>query len=152
ALQFGQAIGNRGVLRSAIAVRNDKGEWVRVEPSVTDYAASEEPHEHGSVLVAAIFDAFLQIYARDTEDLKRLASGGTGILPQGAIPYDLVERMAREAARVSTRVLETCIRALDYCPPFDLTFGEYLRALITADRDLNPNDDDSYRVAFISAF
>ena len=34
-----------------------------------------------------------------------------------------------------------CIRALDYCPPVDITFGEYLRALITADFDLVPDDD-----------
>ena len=45
-----------------------------------------------------------------------------------------------------------CIRALDYCPPIDLTFGEYLRAIITADKDLVPNDTRGYRVAFISAF
>jgi hypothetical protein len=45
-----------------------------------------------------------------------------------------------------------CIRALDYCPPVDLTFGEYLRALVTADRDLVEDDDLHYRVAFIEAF
>jgi hypothetical protein len=45
-----------------------------------------------------------------------------------------------------------CIRALDYCPPIDLTFGEYLRAIITADKDLVPNDTRGYRIAFISAF
>jgi hypothetical protein len=45
-----------------------------------------------------------------------------------------------------------CIRALDYCPPTDITFGEYLRAIITADFDLVPDDDLGYRVAFIEAF
>ena len=35
-------------------------------------------------------------------------------------------------------MLSMCIRALDYCPPVDITFGEYLRALITADFDLVP--------------
>ncbi len=34
----------------------------------------------------------------------------------------------------------------------DLTFGDYLRALITADTDIVPNDDLGYRVAFIEAF
>jgi len=33
-----------------------------------------------------------------------------------------------------------------------LTFGDYLRALITADTDIVPNDDLGYRVAFIEAF
>jgi hypothetical protein len=34
----------------------------------------------------------------------------------------------------------------------DITFGDYLRALITADYDLVPNDVRRYRVAFIEAF
>jgi hypothetical protein len=45
-----------------------------------------------------------------------------------------------------------CIRALDYCPPVDITFGDYLRAIITADSDLVPEDDHGYRIAFIEAF
>jgi hypothetical protein len=45
-----------------------------------------------------------------------------------------------------------CIRALDYCPPTDITFGEYLRAIITADYDLVSDDDLDYRVSFIEAF
>jgi hypothetical protein len=45
-----------------------------------------------------------------------------------------------------------CVRALDYCPPLDLTFGEYLRAIITADVDMVPDDDRNYRVAFVEAF
>lgn len=151
--QFGEGIGNRGALRSFIAKRNEEsGRWEPIKPSQTDYANSTEAHDRGAVLVAAVFDAFLQIYRRKTEDLFRLASQGTGILPEGRIPHDLVERLAGEAAKIAGRVLNICIRALDYCPPVDLTFGEYLRALITADRDLVPYDPHGYRIAFISAF
>lgn len=45
-----------------------------------------------------------------------------------------------------------CIRALDYCPPVDITFGDYLRTIITADTDLVTNDNRDYRLAFIEAF
>ena len=45
-----------------------------------------------------------------------------------------------------------CIRALDYMPPVDITFGDYLRALITADLDLVVDDKYGYRVAFMEAF
>jgi hypothetical protein len=45
-----------------------------------------------------------------------------------------------------------CIRALDYLPPVDVTFFEYLRALITADFDLVGDDRYNYRVAFVEAF
>ena len=44
-------------------------------------------------------------------------------------------------------ILSICIRALDYCPPVDVTFGEYLRAMITADCDLLDEDDKNYRFA-----
>lgn len=63
-----------------------------------------------------------------------------------------MNRLAQEASKTAAHVLRICIRALDYCPPVDITFGEYLRALITADRDLVPDDKLSYRAAFIQAF
>jgi subtilisin family serine protease len=152
AQQFGQGIGKYGALRDAIGGVNEKGDWAPAQPSPTDYQSVTEPHDRGSILVAAVFDAFLTIYRRRSEDLIRLATSGTGILPQGAIPHDLVTRLAAEASKSATHVLNICIRALDYCPPFDLTFGEYLRGLITADRDLVPDDTHAYRIAFIEAF
>ena len=45
-----------------------------------------------------------------------------------------------------------CIRALDYCPPVDITFGDYLRAIVTADFEFDPVDDEHRRVAFVEAF
>ena len=54
--------------------------------------------------------------------------------PARCIP-DLVARLAAEAAEVGQHVLTMCIRALDYAPPVDITFGEFLRAMITADTD-----------------
>src|SRR4029077_5734748 len=50
------------------------------------------------------------------------------------------------------RCLKIRIRALDYGRPVDITFGEYLRALITADADLVPDDKYGYRTAFIEEF
>ena len=110
------------------------------------------PHERGAILVAAVFDAFLSIYERRTADLIRLATGGSGLLQPGAIHPDLVARLAEEAARSAQHVLQMCIRALDYCPPVDITFGEFLRAIITADTDAVADDDLRYRVAFVEAF
>jgi Subtilase family len=126
--------------------------WERREPKRTDYEDATEAHDRGAVLVAAVFDAFLQIYKRRTDGLLRLATSGTGILPKGEISADLVDRLAREASKVAGQFLNICIRALDYCPPVDLTFGEYLRALITADADLVRDDKLGYRTAFIEAF
>jgi hypothetical protein len=45
-----------------------------------------------------------------------------------------------------------CIRAFDYLPPVDVTFGDYLRALVTADFELNPRDTSGLRRAMIESF
>ena len=121
-------------------------------PDRTDYERSDEPHARGAVLVAAVFAAFVSIYQARAADLVRLATQGTGVLAPGDIPDDLVKRFTLEASKAARHVLSICIRALDYCPPVDITFGEYLRALVTADYDAVPNDIHGYRVAFISAF
>jgi hypothetical protein len=60
--------------------------------------------------------------------------------------------MADEAAGISHHILDMCIHALDYCPPVDISFGEYLRGLITADIDFNPDDPFGYRIALIESF
>jgi hypothetical protein len=74
------------------------------------------------------------------------------VLPEGAIHPDLAKRLADEAARVAMYVLQMCIRAIDYCPPVGITFGDYLRGIITADHDINPEDEFGYRLAFIESF
>jgi hypothetical protein len=153
AFQFGQGTGRYGALRSAIGSIDPQSKlWRPATPTPTDYQNATEAHDLGAILVAAVFDAFLSIYRKRGEDLIRLATNGTGVLPEGAIPHDLVNRLAREASKSASHVLNICIRALDYCPPVDITFGDYVRALITADRDLVPDDDLGYRVAFIQAF
>jgi hypothetical protein len=111
-----------------------------------------EPHARGSILVAAVFDAFLALYNDRIRDLVRIATGGTGVLPAGQIHPDLVNRLASEAAQTADDVLQICIRAMDYLPPLDITFGEFLRALITADYDLASGVRRKNRIAFIEAF
>ena len=142
AQEFGKAIGRTEALRSAIGQT----------PKPEEIDQVTEPHQRGAILIAAVFDAFLAIYRQRTADLYRLATGGTGKLPEGDIHPDLVTRLAREAEKASQHVLTMCIRALDYLPPVDVTFGDYLRALISADFDIMPDDSLGYRVAFMEAF
>ena len=151
AIQFGQATGRGGPLREAIG-RTVDGTWVRNEADPNLYDTATSPHSRGAILVAAVFDAYLTIYQARTADLIRLATGGTGALEPGAIHPDLVHRLADEAAKAASHVLNMAIRALDYLPPVDVTFFEYLRALITADYDLVRDDQYNYRVAFVEAF
>ena len=126
AQQVGVAIGGYGSLRDAIGSHDKQtGEWSLKDPKPTDYERTTEPHDRGSILVAAVFEAFLTIYKNRVKDLLRIATGGTGILPQGEIHPDLVNRLAGEASKTATHVLTMCVRALDFCPPVDITFGEY---------------------------
>ena len=155
AREFGYAAGRKGALRNALgkgAIDPATGQWKPEKPDPEELERTLEPHERGAILVAAVFDAFLSIYKSRTEDLVRIATQGSGILPDGEISSDLVGRMAGEAAKTAQHVLNMCIRAMDYLPPVDVTFRDYLRALITADTDLVPNDTRQYRLAFLAAF
>ncbi|HSE37786.1 MAG TPA: S8 family serine peptidase [Blastocatellia bacterium] len=151
AVQFGYATGGRAALRNAIG-RMEGKVWKRFEPDPSDLQKRLTPHSRGAVLVAAVFDAFIAIYNARIADLLRIYTGGTGVLPSGSIHPDLVNRLADEAAKSASHVLNMSIRAIDYLPPVDVTFFEYLRALITADYDLVSDDRLRYRVAFVEAF
>lgn len=152
AQQFGKAIGNYGGLRDAIGRYDDNGHWEPLEPDPNAYKKVMGFHARGAILVAAIFDAFLSIYRQRIRRVMRIATGGSGVLPDGELHPDLVDQLAEEAAKTAKDVLRICIRALDYCPPIDITFGDYLRAIITADTDMVNDDRFGYRVAFVEAF
>jgi hypothetical protein len=141
AVQFGYATGRGTPLRSAIDT-----------PDPRVYRNEVEPHARGSILVAAIFEAFVTSYQRRIADLLRLATGGSGELPRGSLHPDLVNRVTREATRAADQVLTVCLRALDYLPPLDVTFSDFLRAIVTADRQLFPTDAGGLRTGFIDAF
>lgn len=141
ARQFGYATGSGTALRSALS-----------EAKPSQYSNAYEPHDRGAILVGAVFDAFFETYQRRINDLIRIAAGGTGKLPDGDLHPDLVNRIAIEAAKTARIVLTMCIRAFDYLPPVDVTFGDYLRALVTADFELVPNDGFGQRSSMIEAF
>ncbi len=153
AQQFGRASGRGGALRDALGGLNPAtGQWEARVPDARGLDKIQEPHDRGAILVAAVFGAFLKVYRARTADLFRLASEGTGLLRAGDIHPDLSNRLADEAARCARSILQMCIRAVDYCPPVGITFGDYLRGIVTADHDLNPEDPDRYRLAFCESF
>jgi hypothetical protein len=143
AQQFGQTVGEDQALRTAI---DPDPRTPRL------YAAKLEEHDLGSVLVSAVFHAFMTVFQRKTARYVRLATNGTGVLPAGDMPPELRGVLADKASRLAAQFLTMCIRAIDYCPPVDVEFGEYLRAVITADRDLVPDDPWAYREAWVDAF
>ncbi|MGH7580236.1 MAG: hypothetical protein ACREM9_08690, partial [Gemmatimonadales bacterium] len=141
ARQFGEATGMGRALRSALG-----------EPGLVLSPGVVEPHARGAILVAAVFDGFFASYQRRIRDLVRIATGGSGVLPQGDPHPDLVNRIALEASATAQSILSMAIRAFDYLPPVDITFGDYLRAMVTADYELVQNDQVLQRDSMIHAF
>jgi hypothetical protein len=141
ARQVGYASGCNGALRQALDADPPRR-----------YDDTMEPHELGSVLMAAVFEAFLTVYRRKTARYLRLATGGSGVLREGELPSDLADLLADKISALASQFQALIIRAIDYCPPVDVRFGELLRAMVTADYDLVPDDPWAYREALIDAF
>lgn len=141
AREFGESSGRRGALRSAIGT-----------PATPDaFRSATEPHQRGACFVAAVFDAYLETYQARIADLVRLATGGSGVLPPGRLPPDLVTRAAEEAVVAADRTLGMVVRAFDYLPVVDVTFGDVVRAIVTSDRKLYPNDPANLRGILVEA-
>jgi hypothetical protein len=144
ARQWGRADGEgRAPLRRIILEAGDPE--VQVEKK-NRYDSEKEEHDLGAVLVAAVFEALTRIFNRKTRDIRRLAA-----MPQ-ALRAEVVHLLAEEAQKVASEFLNIIIRAVDYCPPIDITYGEFLRAMMTADMVTVPEDRSGYREALVVAF
>jgi len=114
-----------------------------LDPKKVDLESEEyqEPHRRGEVFVAAMMNAFIDIWVRRLEPL--LAAGRVDR-----------ERAVEEGRKAADHLLTMAIRALDFAPPVDLEFGDYLSALLTGDREVVPEKDDryGYREAIVAAF
>ncbi|MGH6911259.1 MAG: hypothetical protein ACREEG_13815, partial [Phenylobacterium sp.] len=153
AIEFGRATSKQGHFQEALreAIDNMTAEDInKLKGAAPDL--STEAHDRGASLVAAVFDAFIQLYQARADEVINVATGGSGVLAPGHLPQPLIQALAKEASKVAGHLMTICIRALDYCPPVDVTFGDYLRAMITADRDLVPDDPRGYRRAILGGF
>ena len=159
AREFGYARARSGkadALRSGVDVKGlapfDSDVLPSKEGGPRSYDPSLEPHTLGSVLVSAVFEAFATIVKRKTERLYRIAGVNPEALGPDSLNEALVKAIAQEASDVANQFLNICIRAIDYCPPADMELGEYLRALITADGDLERTDKWGFREALMRSF
>ena len=159
AREFGYARSRSGeadALRSGVdvaglaAIDSDVFPGKKGGPKVYDPAL--EPHALGSVLVSAVFEAFTTIVRRKTERYYRIAGVNRDALEHVPLNDALVKAIAQEACDVAGQFLNICIRAIDYCPPADMELGEYLRAIITADGDIERTDKWGFREALMRSF
>lgn len=124
AKQMGQEMSHiRGhALRHSVELRPDP----RFYLSHSDYI---ESHKRGEILVAVLMHAFLDLWGARLDLLGR--DHHTSLNRQV---------VAEEGTKSASQLLKIAIRALDYMTPVDMTFRDYLSALLTADIQLNPDD------------
>ena len=101
-----------------------------LDPAELDSSANEfeESHRRGEIFAAAMLNTFLAAW------LHRLSQMGDRRGPLH------VSQVAEEAAAAADELLGIAIRALDYTPPVDLRFEDYLSAMLTSDAELRPDD------------
>jgi hypothetical protein len=100
-------------------------------PGYLGKAEYQEPHRRGEILVSAVMNAFLSVWAHRLEAL---------VSEPNVRNVDRA-RAAEEGSSIADYLLTMAIRALDYCPPVHLEFGTFLSAMLTADREVRPADD-----------
>ncbi|HXZ77735.1 MAG TPA: hypothetical protein VEH31_43630 [Streptosporangiaceae bacterium] len=127
------------------ALKDERGSALRdsitLRPS-TRWASDprySEPHSRGEVLVWIILETLAGIWR------KRLAD----ISFAGSVNLD---RAAEEGATAAQHLLGMCVRAIDYLPPVEFEFPDFLAALLVSDAEMVPDDKHGYREAVRGAF
>ncbi|SER38287.1 hypothetical protein [Sphingobium sp. YR768] len=127
AKQFGAAMedGKRDALRRSVTMKVEEAQTLR---------EGSDEHDRGEVIVAAMMNAFVEMWLDRIRQLGKFESR-----------YYNLMAVVEEGAKVAGHLINMAIRALDYCPPVDIDFSQYLAALLTADRELVPDDEHGYR-------
>lgn len=140
-------------LASGFSETSGMGRTLRVIDGADLYpTARRSPHALGLVLVQAVCRAYRTVAERRIARIRVLATGGTGILPDGVLNPHIVEELANTLCRTAATFLNMIIRALDYCPPIGISFFDFLTAVISADARLVPDDQEAIREAWMDAF
>ena len=112
-------------LRESLNIPEDKRLY-RKDPRYRD------AHRRGEILVAAMLSAFVNVWSRR-------------LLTLGEIRSIDRSRVVEEGSEIADVLLTSAIRALDYTPPVDLSFRDYLSAFLTGDQEVRP-DDEKYHL------
>jgi len=97
----------------------------------TEELEFSEPHRRGELLVAAVMNSFLNVWITRLDNYLRNRK------PEEKIDKSLI---VDEGASAADHLLTMVIRSLDYAPPTDIRFGDFLSALLTADSEVVPDD------------
>ena len=98
-----------------------------------------EPHALGEVLVAAVMQTLHEMW---TGRLRSIVQG------------ERVNRgiVAEEGVKSAQHLLTMAIRSIDYTPPLEFEFKDFLDAMLVSDERTAPDDEHHYRDALRDAF
>ena len=132
AKELGQTLGfDKDFLRSA---QNDKD----LDDLTEEEMFSE--HDYSVVLTGAYYDLLERIYMHRIKLLENDA--GKDADKSDGISGGMRVNALLGAAGITRRMM---LRALDYCPPVDLNYLDYARAVYRADEMAFPSEPDLYR-------
>jgi hypothetical protein len=109
-----------------------RGAWNKRKMS--DLRGTYEEHDWSEILTGVYYDLLQYLYIRNLKELSGKAGGK---------PRDQGQAI-QALFRAANQTANVMLRALDYCPPVDLRYDEYARALLRADEVAYP--DDSYGI------
>jgi len=113
-----------------------------------DARAEGEEHDLGEILVAALMNVFLEFWWQRAQKLAKDAVPDA----DGArwVDHDMAIEQGVQAA---DHLLGMTIRAIDYLPPLNVDFRDFLSALVTADAEAVPDDSRyGYRRLLLATF
>lgn len=138
AAQMARGLGmmNRNALRRCIELEPD--------PSIYEMKRGfNDPHSRGEILVTVIMRAFLKVWKarlKEKSDPNPLAKVAAW-------------RIEEEGAKAASHLLRLIIRSIDYLPPVNINFKDFLSAILTSDWQICPDDQPyQYRKILMETF
>ncbi len=156
ARQFAEEVQGRDYLRNAINCK-----------TIAKVKMSLSPHLISQVLTGAMFDILIGITQKHLDkNLPPNSSGGSVDESDAEMdaPVENVEAAdgqpvtgdlvtPKEAFwRAADRIRRVALQPLDLCPPCDIQFLDYARAVLRNDILTNPVDEDGYREVILEVF
>lgn len=125
ASEFGAAL--RGIPDEAYL----RGAWNK--RTMRDLAGKYEEHDWSEILTGVYYDLLQFLYRQARKDLA--TEHGKAELAAKPLHYGM-----RALSRAASQTAGVMFRGLDYCPPVDLRYGEYARAVLRAQAVAYPGD------------
>lgn len=143
AAQFGEAVGDQDYLRTAL-----------IKETMQHVQGSLSPHTVSQIMTATMFEILVKMQEKI---LDRDSPGESDeITGDIVVRKDKVEKIVQNTNRsiieVADRFRRIALQPLDLCPPCDIQFEDYARAVFYNDILSNPDDKLGYREVMLEVF